>query len=62
MDNEYLERLTETGPRRLHVLYEHMLSTFNAYNMNARARARTHTRAHARSHARTHARTQYNVK
>ena len=32
---EYLERLTRTGPKRLHVLYKHVLLKFNAYNMNA---------------------------
>ena len=34
-NNEYLERPTRTGPKRLHVLYKYILSTFNAYNMNA---------------------------
>ena len=33
--NEYLERLTRTGPKRLHILYKYILSKFNAYNMNA---------------------------
>ena len=42
-NNEYLERLTRTGPKRLHVLYKYILSKFNAYNMNAHAHARTHT-------------------
>ena len=42
-NNEYLERLTRTGPKRLHVLYKHILSKFSAYNMNARTHARTHT-------------------
>ena len=31
-NNEYLEHLTCTGPKRLHVLYKHILSKFNAYN------------------------------
>ena len=44
--NEYLERLTCTGPKRLHVLYKHILSKFNAYNMNAQTHARTHTHTH----------------
>ena len=34
-NNEYLERLTRSGPKRLHVLYKYILSKFNAYNMNA---------------------------
>ena len=33
-NNEYLEHLTCTGPKHLHVLYKHILSKFNAYNMN----------------------------
>ena len=43
-NNEYLERLTHTGPKCLHVLYKYILSKFNAYNMNA------HTHTHARTH------------
>ena len=42
-NNEYLERLTRTGPKRLHVLYKYTLSKFNAYNMNAHTHAHTHT-------------------
>ena len=38
-NNEYLEHLTRTGLKRLHVLYKYTLSKFNAYNMNAH----THT-------------------
>ena len=38
-NNEYLERLARTGPKRLHVFYKYILSKFNTYNMNAR----THT-------------------
>ena len=56
-NNEYLERLTRTGPKRLHVLYKYILSKFNAYNMNAHTLARTHTLAHARTHTHTHAHT-----
>ena len=33
-NNEYLERLTRTGPKRLHVLCKYTLSKFNAYNKN----------------------------
>ena len=55
-NNEYLERLTRTGPKRLHVLYKYILSKFNAYNMNAHTHARTHTdsHTHARVHTHTH--------
>ena len=34
------ERLTRTGPKRLHFLYKYILSKFNAYNMNAHSHAR----------------------
>ena len=34
-NNEYLEHLTRTGPKCLHVLYKYILSTFNTHNMNA---------------------------
>ena len=39
-NNEYLEHLTCTGPKRLHVIYKYIWSKFNAYNMN------THTHTH----------------
>ena len=42
-NNEYLECLTCTGPKRLHILYEYILSKFNAYNMNAHTHPHTHT-------------------
>jgi len=42
-NDEYLERLARTGPKRLHVPYKYILSKFNAYNMNA------HTPPHART-------------
>ena len=48
-NNEYFERLTRRGPKRLHVLYKYILSKFNAYNMNAHTHARTHRLAHARN-------------
>ena len=69
-NNEYFERLTRIGPKRLHVLYKYVLSKFNAYNTNAhtrthahmhtrrRARARAHTHPPTHTHARTLARTQ----
>ena len=47
-NNEYLELLTHTGHKRLHVLYKYILSKFSAYNMNA------HTHTHRDSHTRTH--------
>ena len=47
-NNEYLEHLTCTGPKRLCVLYKYILSKFNAYNMNA------HTHRLARAHTQTH--------
>ena len=58
-NNEYLECLTHTGPKRLHVLYKYILSKFNAYNMTAHTHARTHTQrlAHIRTRARAHTHT-----
>ena len=55
-NNECLERLTRTGPKRLHVLYKYILSKFNAYKMNVHTHARTHTdsHTHARAHMHTH--------
>ena len=49
--NQYLERLTRTGPKRLHVLYKYILSKFNAYNMNAHTHMHAHTHTH-QSHIR----------
>ena len=48
-NNEYLEHLTRTGPKCLHVLYKYILSKFNAYNMIA------HTHTHAHTHTLAHA-------
>ena len=54
-NNEYLECLTRTGPKRLHVLYKYILSKFNAYNMNAHTCfTQTRTRTHACTHIHTH--------
>ena len=66
-NNEYLERLTRTGSKRLHVLDKYILSKLIAYtharthtdsHTHARAhthtRARTHTHTHTRAHTRTH--------
>ena len=60
-DNEYLECLTRTGPKRLHVLYKHILSKFNAYNINACAHTQTHTHTDPHTHARAHTHTHTHV-
>ena len=50
-NNEYLERLTCTGPKCLHILTNTYLSKFNAYNMNAQTRTCTHAHnAHTQTH------------
>ena len=48
--NTYLERLTRTGPKHLHILYKYILSKFNAYNMNAHTHTHTHTRTRTHTH------------
>ena len=53
-NNEYLECLTCTGPKRLHVLYKYRLSNFNAYNMNAHTHMHAHTQTYTRAHTHTH--------
>ena len=53
-NNEYLERLTRTGPKRLHVLYKYILSKFKAYNMNAHTHTHAHRLARERAHTHTH--------
>ena len=55
-NNEDLERLTNAGPKRLHVLYKYILSKFTAYNINTHthAHAYTQTRAHTHVHTHTH--------
>ena len=47
-NNEYLERLTRTGPKLFST--NTYLSKFNAYNMNARTHTHTHRLAHARTY------------
>ena len=42
-NNEYLERLTRRGPKRLHVLYKSIVSKFSAYNMNGWQKVETMT-------------------
>ena len=54
-NNGYLERLTRTGPKRLHSLYMHILSKLQRVQTRARAYTR-HTHTHIRTHARTYAR------
>ena len=56
-NNEYLERLTRTGPKRLHVLYRHILLHTTWMNTHRLAHARTHTHAHTHTHTHTHTRT-----
>ena len=53
-NNEYLERLTRTDPKRLHILYKYILSKFNAYNVNAHIRTHAHRLACAHTHTHTH--------
>ena len=59
-NSEYLERLTRTGPKRLHVLYKYILSKFNVYNMNAHTHKHAHTQIRTRTHARTRTSTHNN--
>ena len=58
-NNEYSECLTHTGPKRLHVLYKYILSTFNACNMNAHTHRLTHARTSTCMHACTHTHTEF---
>ena len=53
-NNEYLERLTRTGPKRLHVLYKYIFVKIQCIQHEC-THTRTHTDLH--THARTHART-----
>ena len=52
-NNGYLERLTRTGTKRLHVLYKYILSKFNVSSMNAHTHARTHTDLNTHTHTHT---------
>ena len=60
-NDEYLERLTRTGPKRLHcVLYKYtdnycQNSTHTKRHECARARAHTHTHTVTHIHTRAHA-------
>ena len=56
-NNEYLEHLTCTGSKRLHVLYKYTLSKFNACmhtHMHTHTDSHTHAHAPARTHTHTH--------
>ena len=53
-NNEYLECLTHTGPKHLHVLYKYILSKFNTYNMHTRAHTRMHTHTDSHMCTQTH--------
>ena len=53
-NNEYLERLTCTSPKRLHILYKYILSKLSAYNMNTHTHTRAHTHTHTHTHIHTH--------
>ncbi len=52
--NQYLQCLTCTGPKCLHVLYKYILSKFNAYNMNTHTHTHTPTHTHTHTHLHTH--------
>ena len=49
-NNEYLERPTRTGPKRLHVLYKYKIQCIQ--HGCARAHTHTHTHTHTHKHAR----------
>ena len=68
-NNEYLERLTRTGPKRLHVLYKYIFVKIQCIQHGcnhtrththrlAHERMRAHARAHARARTHTHTHTQ----
>ena len=59
-NNEYLERLTRTGPKRLHVFYKYIFVKIECIQHECtHTRTHTHRRAHARmrAHARAHTHT-----
>ena len=47
-NNEYLERLTRTGPKRLHVLYKYILVKIQCIQHEC---TRTHTQTHTHTQA-----------
>ena len=51
-NDEYLEILTRTGPKRLHVLYKHIFVKIQCIH----GCTHTHTYAHTQTRTRTHAR------
>ena len=57
-NNEYLERLTHTGPKRLHVLYKYIFVKIQCIQHERKhTRMHTHRLAHVCMHARTHTHT-----
>ena len=62
-NNEYLERQTRTGPKRLHVLYKYIFVKIQCIQHECtHTRTHTHRLAHARTraHTNTHTRRQGN--
>ena len=51
-NNEYLERLTRTGPKCLHVLYKYIFVKIQCIQHEC-----THTDSHMHAHTRTHTHT-----
>ena len=57
-NNEYLERLTRTGPKRLHVLYKYIFVKIQCVQHECtHTRMHTHRLADARTHTHTHKQT-----
>ena len=59
-NNEYLERLTRTGPKCLHVLYKYIFVKIQCIQHECtHTRTQTHRLAHAHAHTHTHTHTQH---
>ena len=57
-NNEYLERLTRTGPKRLHVLYKYIFVKIQCVQHECtHTRMHTHRLADAHTHTHTHIQT-----
>ena len=56
-NNEYLERLTRTGPKRLHVLYKYIFVKIQCIHEYTHAHTETHTCMHACTCTCTHTHT-----
>ena len=52
-NNEYLERLTRTGPKRLHVLYKHIFVKIQCIQHGCTHTRGTHTQTRTRMHTHT---------